>query len=217
MCGQTHSAHRRLCSSTTLLGMTRQIAAPPPAVVAIGERLLLRLDELAADLSGVIRRDEPFYRDGGVVAPEDLRASVRDNLAHILGHLAGHPRRGLRPPHATGRRRAEQGVPLPAILHAYRVAGRYIWAAILAEAARDGVAADALLHAGSELWLIIDDYSSSVTDAYRDTLAERAHAESQTRNAMLDVLLRGDPGDASRLWECATTLRLPHNGTFAVV
>jgi hypothetical protein len=187
-----------------------------PTVTAIGARLLDRVDELATDLTRVIQQDEPFYRDGGVVPHRDLRASVRDNLAHILSHLAGHPRRGARPTRATGARRAEQGVPLPAILHAYRVAGRYIWAAILAEAAGDSVATEALLHAGSELWLVIDDYSGAVTDAYRDALADRARSESQTRNAMLDVLLRGDAGDGSRLWECATALRLPHQGTFVV-
>jgi len=108
-------------------------------------------------------------------------------------------------------------VPLPVILHAYRVAGKFIWSAILAEAAGDEAATTALLRAGSELWLIIDNHSGSVTDAYRDAVAERAHSDSQTRNAMLDVLLRGDPGDGSRLWECAATLRLPHHGTFVVV
>jgi PucR C-terminal helix-turn-helix domain/GGDEF-like domain len=34
---------------------------------------------------------------------------------------------------------------------------------------------------------------------------------------MLDVLLRGDSGDGSRLWESAATLRLPRQGTFVVV
>jgi PucR C-terminal helix-turn-helix domain/GGDEF-like domain len=196
--------------------MTGHIEAPAPVVAAIGERLLLRVDDMATDLTRVIQEAEQFYRQGGVVPDNDLRASVRDNLAHILGHLAGHPRRGLRAPRATGQRRAEQGVPLPAILHAYRVAGKYIWAAILAEAAGDEAATSALLHAGSELWLIIDDYSSQVTDAYRDTLAERAHTESQARNAMLDALLRGETGDGTLLWESASALRLPRHGTFVV-
>jgi len=197
--------------------MTWQSGPVAPAVTAIGRRLLDRVDDLAAELTEVIRQAEPFYSAGGVVPVEDLRSSVRDNLVHILSQLSGHPRPGLEPSRATGRRRAEQGVPLPVILHAYRVAGKFIWAAILAEAAGDEVATTALLHAGSELWLIIDDHSGAVTDAYRDAVAERAHSDSQTRNAMLDVLLRGDVGDGSRLWESATTLRLPHQGTFVVV
>ena len=197
--------------------MVMQREAPAPAVAAIGLRLLDRVDDLAAELTEVIRRAEPFYAGSSVVAVDDLRASVRDNLIHILGQLCGQPRSGLEPPRVTGRRRAEQGVPLPVILHAYRVAGKFIWAAILAEAAGSEVATTALLNAGSELWFIIDDHSGTVTDSYRDAVAERAHVDSQTRNAMLDVLLRGDAGDGSRLWDSATTLRLPHHGTFVVV
>jgi hypothetical protein len=171
---------------------------------------------MAAELSEVIRAAEPFYGTGTVPA-EDLRASVRDNLVHILSQLSGRPMPGLEPPRATGRRRAEQGVPLPVVLHAYRVAGKFIWAAVLAEAAGDPTATTEVLQAGSELWLIIDAHSGSITDAYRDTVAERALGDAQTRNAMLDVLLRGDSGDGSRLWESAATLRLPHQGPFVVV
>jgi PucR C-terminal helix-turn-helix domain/GGDEF-like domain len=197
--------------------VTWQPEAPPLAVAAIGERLLGRVDELAAELTEVIRQAEPFYRAEGLVPVDDLRASIRDNLGHILSQLSNHPLPGLEPPRATGRRRAEQGVPLPVVLHAYRVAGKFIWAAVLAEAAGDEAATTALLHAGSELWLIIDNHSGSVTDAYRDAVAERVHSDSQTRNAMLDAVLRGDLGDGSRLWESAATLRLPQQGTFVVV
>jgi hypothetical protein len=197
--------------------MRWQAEPPDPAVAAIGERLLDRVEDLATELTAVIRQAEPFYGEHGVVPVEDLRASVLDNLVHILSQLSGRPLAGREPPRVTGQRRAEQGVPLTVILHAYRVAGKFIWAAILDEAAGDEVATTALLHAGSELWLIIDDRSGTVTEAYRDALTERAHTDAQTRNAMLDVLLRGDTGDGSRLWECATTLRLPHRGTFVVV
>jgi hypothetical protein len=197
--------------------MTWQSEPPEPSIAAIGERLLKRVDDLATELTGVIRGAEPFYGANPLVSVEDLRTSVRDNLAHILSQFSGRPLPGLEPPRVTGRRRAEQGVPLPVVLHAYRVAGKFIWSAILAEAAGDDIATTALLHAGSELWLIIDTHSGSVTDAYRDAIAERVHSDSQTRNAHLDVLLRGDLGDGSRLWESATMLRLPHHGTFVVV
>ncbi len=197
----------------------RQASPPPaasPAVAAIGARLLNRVDAMAAELAEVIRAAEPFYRTGPVPV-EDLRASVRDNLMHILSQLSGRPMPGLEPPRETGRRRAEQGVPLPVVLHAYRVAGKFIWAAVLAEAAGDPTSTTELLEAGSELWLIIDTHSGSITDAYRDRVAERALGDAQTRSAMLDVLLRGDSSDGSRLWESAATLRLPHRGTFVVV
>src|SRR4030095_10566952 len=127
----------------------RDVAAPPPAVAAIGERLLSRVDDLAAELTEVLRRAEPFYFAAAVVPIDDLRTSVRGNLVHILGQLAGRPKPSTEASRATGRRRAEQGVPLPVILHAYRIAGKFIWAAILAEASGDESAGKALLHASS--------------------------------------------------------------------
>jgi hypothetical protein len=187
-----------------------------PAVAVIGERLLGRVEQLAAELTELIRTTEQFYRAGGMVPADDLRASVLDNLVLILSRFAGRPRPGLEPPRETGRRRAEQGVPLAEILHAYRIAGKFLWAAILAEAAGTGGDPTALLDAASDLWFIIDELSGEVTASYRDTVDERARRHHQTRNAMLDVLLRGDEGDGTRLWESVTALRLPRRGTFVV-
>jgi len=187
-----------------------------PTVAAIGERLLGRVDELAAELTALIRQTEPFYGDGGVVPPDDLRASVLDNLVHILSRFAGHPTPGLEPPRATGRRRAEQGVPLAVILHAYRIAGKFLWAAILTEAESSDSSPVALLGAASDLWFIIDELSGEVTTSYRDTLDDRVRRDQQTRNALLDGLLRGDASDGSRLWESVSALRLPRRGTFVV-
>ena len=197
--------------------MTGLSAPRQPAVAQIGERLLGRVDDLATDLTALIRGTESFYREDGVVPTEDLRASVLDNLRHILSRFAGHTTPGLEPPRATGRRRAEQGVPLAVILHAYRIAGKYIWAAIMEEAEGSSTMPTALLDAASDLWFIIDELSGEVTASYRDTIDEQARQHQQTRNAMLDVLLRGDVGDGSRLWEAAAALRLPRQGSFVVV
>jgi hypothetical protein len=187
-----------------------------PTVAAIGERLLDRVDDLATELTALIRQTEPFYGDGGVVPPDDLRASVLDNLVHILSRFADRPPPGLEPPRATGRRRAEQGVPLAVILHAYRIAGKFLWAAILTEAEDSDSSPAALLGAASDLWFIIDELSGEVTTSYRDTLDERVRRDQQTRNALLDVLLRGDAGGGSRLWESISALRLPRRGPFVV-
>jgi hypothetical protein len=186
------------------------------AVALIGERLLDRVDALATELTELIRGTESFYSAGGVVPAPDLYSSVHDNLTHILSRFAGRPTPGLEPPRATGRRRAEQGVPVAVILHAYRIAGKFLWAAILAEAERADSAPMALLDAASDLWFIIDELSGEVTASYRDTVDERARRNQQTRNAMLDVLLRGDVGEGSPLWESITALRLPRQGTFVV-
>jgi hypothetical protein len=196
--------------------MTSQSLSSGTAVAAIGERLLGRVEELTTVLTAAIRKAEPSYDADNLVPADDLHASVRANLVYILTRLAGERMPpDLAPARATGRRRAEQGAPLPAILHSYRVAGTFLWATLLDEASPTD-RAEALLPGAAQLWSLIDELSGAVTDAYRDAVAERARSNEQTRNAMLDVLLRGDAGDGSRLWESAATLRLPHHGTFVV-
>src|SRR5262249_39626539 len=148
-----------------------QMTGPP--ITLIGQRLLGRVDQLAIELTDLISGTEPFYRAGGVVPAEDLLLSVRENLVHILSRFAGLPTPDREPPRTTGRRRAEQGVPLPVILHAYRIAGKFIWAAILAEADLSASDPSALLDAASDLWYIIDELSGEVTTSYRDTVDER--------------------------------------------
>lgn len=196
--------------------MTGPTGGSAPSIAAIGEQLLRRADRLATELTELIRVTEPFYSSVGVVPTNDLRTSVLDNLVHILSRFAGRPTPGLEAPRETGRRRAEQGVPLAVILHAYRIAGKFLWAAILAEAEESSSSPTALLEAASDLWFIIDELSGEVTSSYRDTVDERARRDQQTRNAMLDVLLRGDVGDTSLFWESTDALRLPRKGTFVV-
>lgn len=188
-----------------------------PTVRAISEALLDRLDELGSQLVERIRRAEALYRDGQAVSPTDLFESCRDNIERILLQLAGNRPAGIEAARTTGRRRAEQGVPLPAILHAYRIGGRYIWETFLAEAGPSAPAREALLQAAAEIWAIIDEYSEAVTEAYRETLAERVRRSTQARTAVVSSLLDGQLGDGSRLWETAATLRLPHQGTFVAV
>jgi hypothetical protein len=198
-------------------GMTASAARVDPTVRAVSEMLLARLDELGTELAERIRQAEVLYRDEQVVSAADLFESCRDNLERILRQLAGNRPAGIEAAHTTGRRRAEQGVPLPAILHAYRIGGRYLWETFLDHAGPGAPVREALLQAAAEIWAIIDEYSGAVTEAYRETLAERVRRSTQARTAVVSSLLDGNLGDGSRLWETAATLRMPHQGTFVSV
>jgi PucR C-terminal helix-turn-helix domain/GGDEF-like domain len=197
---------------------TSRMRAPVgPKVEAISRTLLNRIDELGTRLAERIQSEEEQYRDGQVVPTADLWQSCRDNLERILMQLAGHSTTGVEAARATGRRRAEQGLPLPAILRAYRIGGRYVWETLLDQAGDDETLREALLQTAAEIWVIIDEYSEAVTDAYQETIAERARRTTQARTAVLTSLLDGNLEGGSRLWETAATLRLPHHGTFAAV
>jgi hypothetical protein len=195
--------------------MGRRPAASESSVRALSRSLLTMVDDLTSQLVDRIRGAEAHYR-GPSVPTEDLWQSCRRNLEHILTQLAGDPRPGVEAAEATGRRRAEQGVPLPAILHAYRIGGRFVWDMLLAHAEDNDTARNELLRAAADVWAIIDDYSEALIEAYRETVAEQAGHNAQVRNAVLSGLLDGELEDGSRLWESAAMLHLPHHGTFVV-
>ncbi|HEU4422920.1 MAG TPA: helix-turn-helix domain-containing protein [Pilimelia sp.] len=197
--------------------MDRRAAAANPSVRALSRDLLTKVDDLTSQLCERIQAADDLYRGGQVVPTDDLWQSCRQNLELILTQLAGDAPAGVEPARATGRRRAEQGIPLPAILHAYRIGGRYIWDTLVVHADTSDTARDALLVAAADIWTIIDDYSEALIEAYRETIAERARRNAQVRAAMLGSVLDGNAGDGQGLWEAAATLQLPHQGTFVVV
>jgi hypothetical protein len=57
----------------------------------------------------------PYYAGGQLVELDQLVASCQDNLRFVLGNLAGEGG-SIDSPRATGRARAEQGVPFAAVL-----------------------------------------------------------------------------------------------------
>ena len=93
-----------------------------------------RLEVVTDRLVETIQRDNAGYRHAGVVPLADLRQSCHDNVARVLELLAEAVEvgtvtpRGDREPaydaaRATGRRRAEQGLPLDDVLRSFRIGG----------------------------------------------------------------------------------------------
>jgi hypothetical protein len=186
-----------------------------PVVRDLCRTLLPRIDEFAERMATRIRAQEPLYRDGHMVTPDELRRSCRNNLSYVLGQLAGEPTIGIEVPRATGIRRGETGVPLSAVLQAFRIGGRLIWD-ILIEHANEHTR-DVLLRSAADIWAVSDDLAAAATEGYRTASADRARQDSQLRSALLNGLLDGRLGDGSQLWESAALLKLPQHGAFVVV
>ncbi|WP_327145046.1 PucR family transcriptional regulator [Nocardia sp. NBC_01327] len=189
---------------------------PEGFVARASTTLLRRLDEVVDRVAAEIERAEPVYGSSRGVPPEELRSTNRANLEAILGHLAGHPEAGTATPRSTGHRRAETGVPLPAVLRAYRIGSGVVWEELLAMAGDDPKAGRELLEIASLVWKLVDDYSQALTDGYQETVAEQLRRDARAHDAALDALLSGQV-DGARLWECARTLGLPAQGSFVVV
>lgn len=198
----------------------RTAAAPtPPEVVELGRALLADLDALADRLVQAILDEDPSY-SGPVVLPRgDLWTSCADNLTRVLQVLIGEcpvpdP---FDAPRATGRRRAEQGVPLDSVLHAYRLGHRVIWDGLVGLARDREAGVEPLVEAASEVWGVVDRFSTAVADAYRSTAADLAHRDAGRREALLDALLDGHGSERALLVDAADALDLPERGRYAVV
>ncbi|MEV0976196.1 helix-turn-helix domain-containing protein [Streptomyces sp. NPDC049915] len=194
--------------------MTPQLRAGERVVELVG-RLLTEVDRLAEDLTDQILGGEHAYAESTLLGRAQLLAVVRDNLSTMFTALQGRPTT-LDAPRAAGRLKAEQGIPLAALLHAYRLAGRFIWDRLLAVAV-DEESTVQLLHLASDMWAAIDDYSGAAADAYRAAVEERSRRDAAARSMMLTTLLEGRAGTHASAWEIARVLDLDRQGPFAVV
>jgi hypothetical protein len=193
-------------------GRTLQIL---PAVAA---ELLGQVDRLTARITSAILRQVPEYRDSGTPPPMELRRFVRANLVPVLEWLVqGEGPIDFGPHEETGRRRAEQGLSLESVLHAYRLSGRMIWEASAAVArVRCPDALDALIDEAVAMWEVIDRASAVVATSYRAREAELARRHEQRRSALMDILLQ-ERGDMSAALAAASALGLPSTAAFLVV
>ncbi|NIK58970.1 PucR family transcriptional regulator [Kribbella shirazensis] len=193
--------------------MSARAAGPLDELV---DRMTARADELVEAMASSIETEVEFYRTGGLVPPEALRASCGANFRYMLESLVGV---GSDPVSAreTGRQRAEQGAPLADVMAAYRVGTRYLWDAVLAEASAAGLADPVVVEASSRLWQVQSTYTDAMTDAYRDVQSRRLLAQDQERSALVEALLEGRMPAGATVWEAAELLRLPHTGPFVVV
>ncbi len=157
-----------------MCGMTKSSEGVSPYVRDLSETLLTRSGELGAELAELIKATDIRYRDEHVVSTADLVRSCSDNIEMIFCALAGLPSPRAEGPRETGRRRAEQGMPLAVTLRGYRIGGRFIWNVLLRSSDDSPASRDALLRAAEVIWTVVDDFSEALSDAFRDAIAERA-------------------------------------------
>ncbi|WP_329000323.1 helix-turn-helix domain-containing protein [Kribbella sp. NBC_00709] len=187
-----------------------------PEIEDLIDRLRARAAELIEAMASRIETEVEFYRTGGLVPPDALRASCGANFEFMIESLVGD---GSDPVSAreTGRLRAEQGAPLADVMAAYRVGTRYLWDVVLAEAAAARITDQVLVVASSRLWQMQSSYTDAMTDAYRDIQSRRLLEQDQQRSALVEALLEGRMPGGGTVWEAAELLRLPFKGPFVVV
>src|SRR5258707_4280764 len=144
-------------------------------------------DEMAARIGAAV----PVSRTGAAVSTEELRRACLDNIDFVFGPI-GRARAVTSPEsRENGRQRAKAGVPLTAVMTAYRVAARYLWDCLAGTAARSSVPAEVTLRAASEMWLVLDTFTQEMAEGYREEITFQALGREQERSARVQALLDG--------------------------
>ncbi|MDO7868233.1 PucR family transcriptional regulator [Nocardioides jiangxiensis] len=178
--------------------------------------LLGTLRERSVEVAHQVRERIDFYRESGVVTLDDLAASCEENLRFVIDGLARGVVGDPAPAAATGVRRAEAGVPLPAVLAAYRVGFRTMWEHVADECARRGIPAELVVGAAADAVVANDVFTEAMSAAYNATLTAQLVRREAERTALVEALLSGTVVDRRTLWEVADLLGLPVAGTYVV-
>jgi hypothetical protein len=166
-------------------------------VAVIVQAFLNRVDDVVERGSQAIRNGIPSYAQLGDSLMDEVRRSVRSNV-EILGSVLVEGREivpaELREFERVGAWRAEAGIPLQDVLHAYRTVSRSCWD-VLAEECRnfDGNALEPTLELAQTVLRYTDQVSGCVAEAYaraqRSIVRER---EGARREFLADLLYGTD-------------------------
>ena len=199
--------------------MTAQLStAPDEHVRRIASMLADNVDKLAQDVACAVRAEVDFYKSTRVVTDDDLLASCADNLRIALNSLQEGAAFDTSPAVATGSRRAAAGVPLPAVMDAYRIGSYRLWDAVVDIATeKRGVSRDMMIEATRRIWRFQNVYTDAMTSAHREQTMHQVLEDEAERAALTEALLDGRHITDYSVWEVAQLLRLPLSGPYIVI
>src|SRR6202012_5648189 len=187
-------------------------------IQGIASELVSRVDELAHAVAGAVRAEVAFYQSTGVVTNDELLTSSAENLGLALKCLETAEGFDTSPAVATGSKRAAAGVPLPAVMDAYRVASHHIWDAVVQIVTTQAdISRDVLIGATKRIWRLQDAYTDAMTGAYRQQITHQVLEDEAERAALTEALLDGRTLNDYTVWEVAQLLRLPISGPYVVI
>jgi hypothetical protein len=204
-------------SAVSHAGGVRRGAEPDPHVVELSKLMLARAPELGQTLADRLFSEIDAYGEGTVVTKDELRASCEANLTFVFHALSGHADVDVSPAEHTGTARALVGLPLPAVMTAYRIGFRFMWEETLDAARAASIPTESILDATARVFLAQDTFTQAMASAYRQQLTAQILEQEEERSALVEALLSRRITDTQSLWEAADLLRLPTTGPYAVV
>jgi hypothetical protein len=191
-------------------------------LAALAPLLLDQVDGMTDRMIDVLARTEPAYREMLAHGEDEMRTSTRRNLERgmqtLIGAASGNGRRSLHAARDVGRRRAAQGIPLEAVLRAYRLGGQVTWEALLDVSRRSGREHDTLLlEVAGSVWRTNDAECAAVAEGYREEQRRLAGVDDEARQHVLDGLLDGRGGDPAFVRTASELLAVPLEGRLVAV
>ncbi|WP_280433914.1 PucR family transcriptional regulator [Nocardia carnea] len=172
---------------------------------------------LTQQLLAAVFTDNPEWTDYSAVTRADLVDGCRRFLTRVLDLLGGRAEDAEQDDVAAaiGRQRAEQGVPLEAMLRTFRLGGRIVWEALLDRAGE--VPPAEFRETGTAMWAVIDRMSSALVTSYRNTEMDRVRRDERRRHSLIEDVLAGQARDSLFAARAARELDLPVHGDYLVV
>ncbi|SDD29337.1 PucR family transcriptional regulator [Actinokineospora iranica] len=180
----------------------------PPELVDLAKTQLARLPRFAAELAERLSETDEFYRR---VGHDELRAACAANLGSAFHAVIDGAEVDVDVARETGRGQAAQGIPLSAVLRAYRIAGAFTYETLTARAV-PALAPEQLPQVSDTVWRIVNRYCDAITAAYRE--AGDPSTRPQEMVPVLEALLTGQAIDFDA---AAVDLKLPPTGPFVVL
>ncbi|MGW0869650.1 PucR family transcriptional regulator [Streptomyces sp. NPDC002740] len=182
--------------------------------------LLADLPDLTDRLVAALQDQEPAYRAAVTSDPAATWQEVHRSLRHSVSSLIdprGSRDAARRCSWKIGATRAEQGLPLDALLHAFRLGGSLVWQGLIEETCRTAPEDVRLLvHIAADVWNFVDEHCTLVADAYRQVERQLAWRRENRLRVLAGALLDGASRIAD-LPETAQALDLPEEGRYVVV
>jgi hypothetical protein len=195
----------------------RRGAVPDRHIVELSKLMPARAPELGEALADRLFREIDAYHDGIVVSKDEVATSCEANLTYVFHSLSEHADDDVSAAELTGSERAVAGVPLPALMTAYRIGFRFMWEETLAATRAAEIPVESILEVTARVFTAHDTFTQAMASAYRQQLTAQILEQEEERSALVEALLSRRITDSQSLWEAADLLRLPTTGPCVVV
>ncbi|MQY07719.1 PucR family transcriptional regulator [Actinomadura macrotermitis] len=186
-----------------------------PLLTRCAPALLARMDRLGDTIYRAIITEVEFYAGMDAELLADMRAVNERTVTEMLTRTAaGRPATNA-PARRNARRRALQGVPVDALLQAYRIGIRVLWEEFTVEAEKlPDITLEEMAQASTAMWTMADTTSQAVNEVYRDTMVGLARDDERQRLVLLSALFEGRVADWVMLGGTGRALGLPERGPY---